>query len=177
VREEKDREMLRLKACEHIAEGEAGWGRLEHKCPSTMAVATLRRRFEAAESELKQSQGELIEAKAQNLRIKDGLPAGAKRYEVFRKRFLSTADDNGQSEWDFNEWLNCQLFDQDEVIKQEKSLRVKAEELADDLAGALKMCASSAGIPDPREACRVIIRRVKEAIKLYNESLKERKGD
>jgi hypothetical protein len=37
-----DEEMLRLKACEHIAEGEDGWQRLRNECPSTAAVAVLR---------------------------------------------------------------------------------------------------------------------------------------
>lgn len=37
-----DEEMLRVKACEAIAEGEEGWQELRNVCPSTMAVATLR---------------------------------------------------------------------------------------------------------------------------------------
>ena len=37
-----DEEMLRVKACEHIAEGEPGWERLRNECPSTAAVASLR---------------------------------------------------------------------------------------------------------------------------------------
>ncbi len=41
-REKADAEMLRVKACEHIAEGDEGWEKLVNICPSTMAVAALR---------------------------------------------------------------------------------------------------------------------------------------
>lgn len=37
-----DEEMERVKACEHIAEGDEGWERLKDLCPSTVAVAALR---------------------------------------------------------------------------------------------------------------------------------------
>ncbi len=37
-----DANVERLKACEHIAEGEEGWETLRNLCPSTAAVATLR---------------------------------------------------------------------------------------------------------------------------------------
>ncbi len=37
-----DEEMLRVKACEHIAEGCEGWEKLINVCPSTAAVARLR---------------------------------------------------------------------------------------------------------------------------------------
>ena len=40
-----DAEMLRVKACEHIAEGEPGWEKLRDLCPSTTAVASLRDAF------------------------------------------------------------------------------------------------------------------------------------
>ena len=45
-----DAEMLRVKMCEHIAEGEDGWNRPENRntCPSTMAVAKLRDDYDAA---------------------------------------------------------------------------------------------------------------------------------
>lgn len=42
-----DAEMERVKACEHIAEGDEGWEALRNLCPSTMAVATLRDQFVA----------------------------------------------------------------------------------------------------------------------------------
>jgi len=44
-----DAELLRVKMCEHIAEGEEGWDRPECRnvCPSTMAVAELRDKYEA----------------------------------------------------------------------------------------------------------------------------------
>jgi hypothetical protein len=42
---ERDAEMERVKACEHIAEGEPGWEVLRNLCPSTAAVATLRDRL------------------------------------------------------------------------------------------------------------------------------------
>ena len=37
-----DANVERLKACEHIAEGEEGWEALRNLCPSTAAVASLR---------------------------------------------------------------------------------------------------------------------------------------
>lgn len=37
-----DAQMLNLKACEHIAEGDEGWEKLRNICHSTMAVAALR---------------------------------------------------------------------------------------------------------------------------------------
>jgi hypothetical protein len=40
--EAADAEMERVKACEHIAEGEVGWDSLRNLCPSTAAVAELR---------------------------------------------------------------------------------------------------------------------------------------
>lgn len=43
-----DAEMLRIKACEHIAEGDEGWEKLRNICPSTMLVATLRDKYEAS---------------------------------------------------------------------------------------------------------------------------------
>ena len=38
-----DEEMERVKACEHIAEGENGWEQVSNLCPSTAAVSVLRR--------------------------------------------------------------------------------------------------------------------------------------
>lgn len=49
---EFDANVERLKACEHIAEGEEGWETLRNLCPSTAAVATLRERVEELEEEL-----------------------------------------------------------------------------------------------------------------------------
>lgn len=37
-----DAEMERVKACEHIAEGDEGWQALRNLCPSTAAVSALR---------------------------------------------------------------------------------------------------------------------------------------
>ncbi len=45
-----DAEMERVKACEHIAEGEEGWEKVRDLCPSTMAVAELRDKYEAAKA-------------------------------------------------------------------------------------------------------------------------------
>lgn len=42
-----DREMERVKACEHIAEGDEGWEVLADLCPSTAAVARLREALES----------------------------------------------------------------------------------------------------------------------------------
>lgn len=42
-----DAQMERVKACEHIAEGEEGWEALRNECPSTAAVASLRDAFVA----------------------------------------------------------------------------------------------------------------------------------
>lgn len=44
-----DAQMERLKACEHIADGDDGWEKLEHLCPSTAAVARLRARLKEAQ--------------------------------------------------------------------------------------------------------------------------------
>lgn len=46
-----DEEMLRVKACEHIAEGDEGWERLRDTCPSTAAVAALRDALTRAEAD------------------------------------------------------------------------------------------------------------------------------
>lgn len=46
--EKSDAEMLRVKACEHIADGDEGWEVLRELCPSTSAVARLRDRFNLA---------------------------------------------------------------------------------------------------------------------------------
>ena len=47
-----DANVNRLKACEHIAEGDEGWEELRNMCPPTAAVATLRDRVEEVEGEL-----------------------------------------------------------------------------------------------------------------------------
>jgi len=39
---EFDANVDRLKACEHIADGDEGWEALRNECPSTAAVARLR---------------------------------------------------------------------------------------------------------------------------------------
>lgn len=49
-----DEEMLRVKACEHIAEGEEGWEKVENLCPSTRAVASLKKQAEELAETLKQ---------------------------------------------------------------------------------------------------------------------------
>lgn len=49
-----EEEMLRVKMCEHIAEGEEGWGQHRNLCPSTMAVAELRDKYEQAGKLLEQ---------------------------------------------------------------------------------------------------------------------------
>lgn len=41
-RKEFDANVDRLKACEHVADGDDGWERLRNECPSTAAVARLR---------------------------------------------------------------------------------------------------------------------------------------
>jgi hypothetical protein len=45
---EFDANVDRLKACEHIADGDEGWEALRNECPSTAAVARLRDALEAA---------------------------------------------------------------------------------------------------------------------------------
>lgn len=42
LRKESDAEMERVKACEHIADGDEGWEALSNLCPSTASVASLR---------------------------------------------------------------------------------------------------------------------------------------
>lgn len=44
LKESADQEMERVRACEHIAEGDEGWETLRNLCPSTAAVAALRDR-------------------------------------------------------------------------------------------------------------------------------------
>lgn len=48
---EREIEIHRVKACEHIAEGEEGWEVLTNECPSTAAVASLRVAFTAIRKE------------------------------------------------------------------------------------------------------------------------------
>lgn len=52
ARAKADAEMERLKACEHIADGDDGWDSLRDLCPSTSAVSALRDRAEKAEASL-----------------------------------------------------------------------------------------------------------------------------
>lgn len=49
---EFDANVDRLKACEHIADGDDGWERLRNECPSTAAVARLRDALVEAENQL-----------------------------------------------------------------------------------------------------------------------------
>jgi len=51
-REKADKEMERVKACEHIAEGDEGWEQLSNLCPSTAAVAKLRTDFQQLDEQL-----------------------------------------------------------------------------------------------------------------------------
>lgn len=48
LRAEFDANVERVKACEHIAEGEEGWQLLRNLCPSAAAVATLRDEYTAS---------------------------------------------------------------------------------------------------------------------------------
>jgi hypothetical protein len=50
LRDKSDAEMLRVKMCEHIAEGEEGWNTSKNRdiCPSTAAVGFLRENYEKA---------------------------------------------------------------------------------------------------------------------------------
>ncbi len=66
AREKADAEMLRVKACEHIAEGDEGWEQLSNLCQSTAAVAKLREQLAAAKAALeaiKELSGPRSEAK------------------------------------------------------------------------------------------------------------------
>lgn len=65
-------EMERVKACEHIAEGDEGWEALVNLCPSTMAVAAFRREYVQAiaqrdearsERDIYREMGDSLEAK------------------------------------------------------------------------------------------------------------------
>lgn len=49
---EFDKNVDRLKACEHIALGEGNWQSLRNECPSTAAVAALRDQIEDLRTEL-----------------------------------------------------------------------------------------------------------------------------
>jgi hypothetical protein len=67
---EKDAEMLRVKACEHIAEGDEGWEKLRNECPSTVAVAVLRDKYEAAERALAGAKAQTrLEALRENIDV------------------------------------------------------------------------------------------------------------
>lgn len=74
-----DAEMLRVKACEYIAEGELDWERLRNQCPSTMAVAALRDALTAAEAALaaERAERERVEVERDELRA-----IGAKYYQA-----------------------------------------------------------------------------------------------
>lgn len=48
-----DANVNRLKACEHIADGDEGWEALRNECPSTAAVARLRDDLEGTRRERK----------------------------------------------------------------------------------------------------------------------------
>lgn len=101
-----DAEMLRVKMCEHIAEGEDGWNTPENRnvCPSTMAVAELRDKYEALLKQEPLSLTEEERAKLKNIiqiatyEAKNGLHMGEagraadkvldallERYEIRRK--------------------------------------------------------------------------------------------
>lgn len=54
-----DLNVERLKACEHIAEGDENWQTLRDLCPSTAAVATLRDAFEAVHEALNALAGDV----------------------------------------------------------------------------------------------------------------------
>ena len=45
-----DANVSRLKACEHIADGDDGWQALRNECPSTAAVSRLRDQYEALQA-------------------------------------------------------------------------------------------------------------------------------
>lgn len=47
-----DAEMERVKACEHIADGDEGWEKVRNLCPSTAAVARLQDRMKAANARI-----------------------------------------------------------------------------------------------------------------------------
>ena len=49
AQQKADDEMLRVKACEHMADGDDGWERLRNECPSTAAVSRLRDMYIAAQ--------------------------------------------------------------------------------------------------------------------------------
>lgn len=54
-----DAEMLRVKACEHIALGEGPWQTLRNECPSTAAVAGLRDAYETTKSSLAETRAKV----------------------------------------------------------------------------------------------------------------------
>lgn len=76
-------EMLRVKACEHIAEGDEGWERLRNECPSTMVVAALRDRFvvsEAARRTIEKAAQDMVD-----LYASEAAAAGRARIELERE--------------------------------------------------------------------------------------------
>lgn len=71
---DSDAEMERVKACEHIAEGDEGWEKLRDLCPSTTAVSLLRDEYDknkakvaALEAEVKRVRSEDWEAQEKNI--------------------------------------------------------------------------------------------------------------
>lgn len=55
LKNQADTEMERVKACEHIAEGDEGWQQLTNLCPSTAAVASLRAELQQKEAEIRRA--------------------------------------------------------------------------------------------------------------------------
>lgn len=72
-----DANVLRLKACECIAEGEEGWQTVRDACPSAAAVATLRDQFEALQREADGMREALVKvAHAMDTLIHEGVDRG-----------------------------------------------------------------------------------------------------
>lgn len=73
-----DAEMLRVKACEHIAEGEEGWEKVRNVCPSTMAVGELRDAYEkllAQQAGADKAEGQLTQLTQLIAECRDALSA------------------------------------------------------------------------------------------------------
>lgn len=74
-------EMLRVKACEHIAEQDEGWEKLRNECPSTAAVASVVDRLIAAEAQLATLRQQ-IAAEELYRKIKTQIERGEFQYRV-----------------------------------------------------------------------------------------------
>ncbi|MDE2106927.1 MAG: hypothetical protein KGL39_57465, partial [Patescibacteria group bacterium] len=140
-----DAEMLRVKACEYIAEGELDWQRLRNECPSTAAVASLRDVFEAAEQRAERLQSRcnehVVEIERLIQRVKELGAQIDRENDILRAKNFWRWQADGN---DYPESLTCQVV---MTAEQLRGLLQRAEQ-AEAAAGvsasviqqALELC-------------------------------------